>query len=360
MKKYIFFLIFFAGSKLFSQSLTAFTDLRGYFNVFDNGNTSTLEFQAPQNFKVGGACIAYNDYNSNFKVYYNGEVTTLYGGTVNSYTVTHNILAYTIAGQLRVFDRGKSKTLATNSSAYFVGDSVVAFYDNYYNAFRIYYNQDVITLENSVLVNPLVSFHASNNTAAFVTSQREFKVFWNGAAQSIFTLSPGTDLNYQTGSNVVAFLAGAANSMVIFYKGTTYNISSLPVKTYKAADDMVAFDDQNGLHAFYAGKTYDLCSSSSYSYDISDSVLIYYTPGYFKVFNRGKITVLANYMPDEYALDNNTVVWINQQGGLNAFYNDETYDLSGFDRVVFKLEGNALWYKSQTSSNKVFLRGKTY
>ncbi len=359
MKK-LAFLFFVVSLKLSSQSLTAYTDLRGYFNVFDNGNTTVLEYNLPKSFQVGGACIAYQDYNSNFKVYYKGEVITLYGGNVDKYQVTHNILFYVIAGQLRVFDRGKTKVLSVYAGDYSVGDSLVGFYDNTYKAFYVYYDHDMFTLESNVINSPLVSFKASNNTLAFVNNQREFKVFWNGGTQKVFNLSPGMDLDYQTGSNIVAFLAGLANSLSVFYKGNTYNVSTLPVKTYKTGDDMVAYEDQNGLHAFYAGKNYDLCSSYEYSYDISDSMLVYYTPGYFRVFNKGKITVLGNYKPDEYVLDNNTLAWINQQGGLVAFFNDNIYELSGFDRVMFKLEGNTLWYKSQTSSNKVFLRGKTY
>jgi hypothetical protein len=360
MKKIVLFFLLVISAGLRAQSLTAYTDQRGYLNVFDNGNTTTLEYQMPQSFQVGGACIAYLDFNSNFKVYYKGDVTTLYNGPVNSYKVTHNLLMYVIAGQLRVFDRGKTKVLSVNAGSYSVGDSLVGFYDNTYQAFYVYYDHDLFTLESNTINNPLVSFQASNNTLAFINNQREFKIFWNGGAQKVFTLSPGMDLDYQTGSNIVAFLAGPSNSLAVFYKGNTYNVSTLPVKSYKTADEMVAYEDQNGLHAFYAGKNYDLCSSSNFSYDISDSMLIYYTPGYFRAFNRGKITVLGNYMPDEYVLDNNTLAWVNQQGGLNAFYNDNTYDLSGFDRVIFKLEGNTLWFKSQTSSNKVFLCGKTY
>jgi len=360
MKNFLFLFFFIISVKLNSQGLTAYTDLRGYFNIFDNGITLTLEYQLPKSFQVGGNCIAYQDYNSNFKVYYKGEVITLYGGNVNKYQVTHNILFYVIAGQLRVFDRGKTKVLSVNPGDYSVGDSLVAFFDNTYNAFYVYYNYDMFTLESNTINNPLVSFQASNNTLAYVTNQREFKIYWNGGVQKIFTLSPGMDLNYQTGSNIVAFLAGSANNLAVFYKGNTFNVSSLPVKTYKAADDMVAYEDQNGLHAFYSGKNYDLCSSYDFSYSISDSIMIYYTPGYFRVFNKGKITILGNYMPSDFALDNNTLVWENQQGGLQAFYDGNIYDLTAFDRAAFKLEGNSLWFKSQTSPNKVFLRGKTY
>jgi hypothetical protein len=359
MKKLILFLLI-VSFKLNSQSITAWTDQRGYFNVFDNGNTSTIEYQLPQSFQIGGAVIAYLDFNSNFKVYYKGEVQTLYGGPVNKYVVTHNLLFYIIAGQLRVWDRGKEKVLSVNPGDYAVGDSLVGFYDNTYQAFYVYYDHDKFTLEGNIINNPLISFQASNNTLAFVNNQREFKVFWNGSAEKVFQLSPGMDLNYQTGSNIVGFLASPANSLGVYYKGKTYNVSSQPVKTYKVADDMVAYEDQNGLHAFYAGRNYDLLSAYDYTYDISDSVLVYYTSGYFRVFNKGKVTVLGNYMPDEYKLDNNTVAWINQQGGLSAFFDGNIYDLTGFDRVVFKLEGNALWYKSQTSSNQVFLCGKKY
>ncbi|HXB39014.1 MAG TPA: hypothetical protein VNZ49_00640 [Bacteroidia bacterium] len=360
MKKYFLFFLIIVSVKLNSQSLTAYTDQRGYFTVFDNGNTSTLEFNLPKSFQVGGNCIAYQDFNSNFKVYYNGETITLYEGAVNSYKVTHNLLLYVIAGQLRVFDRGKTKVISVYPGDYYEGDSLVAFIDYSYKALCVYYKGEIIPVENNIATNPLLGFQASNNTLAYINNQREFKVFWNGVTEKIFTLSPSSDVNYQTGSNIVAFIANASLSLSVFYKGSTYNVSSLPVKSYKAADDMVAYEDQNGLHAFYAGKNYDLCSAASYNYDISDSVLIYYTPGYFRVFNKGKITVLDNYMPDEYALDNNTVVWANQQGGLEAFYNGETYDLTNFDRAAFKLEGNTLWFKSQTSANKIFLCGKTF
>ena len=275
MKKLVLLFLILVSAKLNSQSLTAYTDQRGYFNVFDNGNTTVLEYNLPKSFQIGGACIAYQDFNSNFKVYYNGEVITLYGGPVNSYKVTHNLVVYNIAGQIRVFDRGKEKVLSVYPGDYEVGDSLVGFYDNTYKAFYVYYNHDMFTLESNVINSPLVSFKASNNTLAYINNQREFKVFWNGGAEKIFTLSPGMDLDYQTGSNIVAFLNSPANSLGVYYKGNTYNVSTIPVKSYKAADDMVAYEDQNGLHAFYAGKNFDLCSSYEYSYDISDSVMVY-------------------------------------------------------------------------------------
>ncbi len=354
----IFFLLVFG--KIYSQNVIAYTDNLGYFSVFDNGITTTLDYQKPKSFQIGGNSVAYVDFNASFKVYYKGKDTTLYDGPVNEYRVMHSMVFYVIAGQLRVFDRGRNKTLSVWPGDYAVGDSLVAFYDNTYRAFYVYYNHDMFTLENNTQQNPLVNFRASDNTLAYINNQRDFKIFWNGSVQKIFTLSPGFMVDYQTGSNIVAFLSGPSNSLSAFYKGNTYNISKIPIKSYKTADEMVAYEDQDGLHAFYAGKNYDLCSSYSITYDISDSILVYYTPGYFRVFNKGKITVLENFMPDEYAIDNNTLAWTNQQGGLRVFYNGEIYELTTFDRAAFKLAGNALWYQTVTIPNKVFLCGRKY
>lgn len=361
MKKNIALIFLLLPSVFFAQNLAAYVDQRGYFNVFDKGQTTVLEYNAPTSFEVGGACIAYVDYNSNFKVYYNGEVKTLYGGPPNKFLVTHNILFYNIAGQLRIFDRGETRNLTINPGPYEIADSLVAFCDNLYLTFNAYYNKQVIELENGLLNAPLLALKASNNTIGYVTNSRDFKVFWHGQTFTIFTLSPNSGLDFQTGSDILAFLAGPAGTgLSVFYKGNTITLTSLPIITYKACDDMVAYEDQNGLHAFSNGKNYDLCPSAGLSWDASDSVLAFSVPGYFKVFNRGKVTTLCNYKPDEFAMDNNTLAWINQQGGLNAYYNLDTYDLSGFDKVLFKLTGNALWFKSQTSSNQVFLCGKTY
>jgi hypothetical protein len=360
MKKYFFTLFLLGFVKLSAQNMSAFVDNRGYFTIFDNGNVSTIEYNAPQSFQVGGNSVAYIDFNSTFKIYYNGEVTTLYNGPVNKYFCTHNIVVYNIAGQIYVFDRGKVRALSSNTGDYAVADSLVAYIDNTFNAFYVYYDHDRFTLENNLAINPLVNFAASNNTLAYINGNNEFKIFWNGGSVKVAQLSPGYTVDYQTGSDIVAFLAGTNNSLNAYYKGNFYTISNIPVKTYKAADDMVVYEDQNGLHAFSGGKNYDLVSSYSITYNVSDSMLVFYTPGYFRVFNRGKTTILENYMPDEYAIDNNTLVYVNQQGGLKVFYNGETYDLTMFDRVQFKLEGNALWYKSQTMPNKFFLKGKKY
>ncbi len=362
MKSIIYSILFWMAfvSGMQSQSLSAFVDGRGYFIVFDNGNSTTLSYQAPASFKVGGSCIAFQDFNDNFRVYYNGNDTTLYSGPVNKYIVTHNLVFYTIGGLLKVFDRGKVKTLSSYPGDYSVGDSLVAFYDNTYKAFYVYYDHDMFTLENTFGQYPILNFQASNNTLAYQNNVRDFKIYWNGGVQKISNFSTAYDLKYQTGSNIVAFTGNIDMGLYAFYKGQIFTLSTLAVTFYDTGDDMIAYSDQNGVHVFYAGRIVDMGPTIDATYDVADSIMYYYSPGYFKVFNKGKITVLENYKPDEIAIDNNTLVYLNQQGGLRAFYDDKTYDLSTFEHANFIITGNTVWFKTQSGPHRVFLKGKIY
>jgi hypothetical protein len=354
--------MFFFSAQLKSQSIIAYNDNRGYFNVFDNGVTTTLEYQAPQSFQVGGNCVAYVDFYNNLKVYYKGEVTTLYDGIPTKYQATHSLLVFNLGGIIKVFDKGKVTTLSTWTTNYQVADSLVAFIDQTTGSFKVYYKGGFQTIEDFHQTQMILEYQASNNTMAYLTYLREFKIFWNGNGYNLFKLANNSSqIQYQTGSNIVSFTSNNILGLTVFYKGSIFNVSNKQVTDFQTGDDMVAYTDAGGMHVFYAGKNYDLNGFAPDFFQVADSMLISYNPGYFSVFNKGKSSVLANFLPSEYAIDNNTLTYVDLQGGLNAFYNDESYQLSTFDKLIgFKLTGNAVWYSTSTVYNKVFLRGKTY
>ena len=345
-----------------SQSIIAYNDNRGYFNIFDNGTTIVAEYQQPLSFQVGGNCVAYIDYNSSLKVYYNGEISTLYDGVPTKYQVTHNLVVFDIAGVLKVFEKGKITTISTWDSTYQVGDSLVAFGDLTTASFKVYYNGNIQTMEDYHQTQNILEYKASNNTLAYLSYLSEFKIFWRGSGYNIFKLpNNSAEIKYQTGSDIVSFTTNNMLGLNVFYKGNMYTASSKQVDNYQTGDDMVAYNDAGGFHVFSAGKNYDLNSFAPDFYLVADSMLIYYMPGYFAVFNKGKSTVLENFMPTEYAIDNNTLTYVDMQGGLKAFYNNDSYQLSTFDKLIgFKLIGNAVWFSTSTVYNKVFLKGKTY
>ena len=351
-----------SGILLPGQNIIAYTDNRGYFNIFDNGKTIVAEYQAPQSFQVGGNCVAYIDYGNSLKVYYQGEISTLYDGIPTRYQVTHNLVVFNIGGVIKVFDKGKTTTLSGYTISYQVGDSIVSFIDLGSATFKVYYNGNIQLMEDFHATQNILEYNTSNNTMAYLTYLSEFKIFWQGNGYNLFKLpNASAVLNYQTGSNIVSFTNSNYLGLHAFYKGNTYPLSNKQITNYQTGDDMVAYTDAGGFHVFYAGKTFDINSFPPDFYLVADSMLIYYTPGYFSVFNKGKMSVLENFMPSEYAIDNNTLTYVDLQGGLKAFYNDDTYQLSTFDKLIgFKLTGNAVWFSTATVYNQVFLRGKTY
>ncbi|MHB8258837.1 MAG: hypothetical protein ACYDCN_04285 [Bacteroidia bacterium] len=364
MKKLLIYNLAFIiyNSFCFSQNITAYTDNRGYFNIFDNGNTIVADYQAPHSFQVGGNCVAYVDYGNNLKVYYKGEISNLYDGIPTKYQVTHNLVVFDIGGVIKVFDKGKITTITGYAASYQVGDSLIAFIDQGTASFNVYYNGKIQTIEDFHVTQMILDYQASNNTVAYLSYLSEFKIFWQGNGYNIFKLANAAEkLDYHTGSNIVSFTSTNIMGLNIFYKGNTYNLTNKPLTDYQTGDDMVAYNDPAGFHVFYAGEKYDLNSYAPDFYQVADSMLIYYIPGFFYCFNKGKKEVLENYMPTEYAVDNNTLTYLDVQGGLKAYYNEDSYQLTTFDKLIgFKLTGNAVWFSTETVYNKVFLRGKTY
>jgi 10-bladed beta propeller domain-containing protein len=353
--------LFFHFFQVKSQNIIAYTDNRGYFNIFDNGLTTVADYQAPQSFQIGGNCVAYVDYTNSLKVYYNGEISTLYDGIPTKYQVTHNLVFFNVGGVLKVFDKGKITTLSGYASSFQVGDSLIAFVDNGTGSFKVYYNGDFQTMEDFHVTQMINGYNASNNTLGYLTYLNEFKIFWNGKGYNIFKLPNSSyKLDYQTGSNIVSFTTNGMG-LNVFYKGNTYTLSNKQITNYQTGDDMVAFNDAGGFHVFYAGENYDLNGFAPDFYQVADSMLIYYMPGFFYCFNKGKKEVIENFLPTEYSIDNNTLTYVDLQGGLKAYYNSDTYQLSTFDRIIgFKLTGNAVWFSTATVYNQVFLKGKTY
>jgi len=344
-----------------SQSIIAYTDNRGYFNIFDNGVTTVADYQVPQSFQIGGNCVAYVDFNNSLKVYYKGEISTLYDGIPTKYQVTHNLVIFNVGGVIKVFDKGVITTISGYAASFQVGDSLVAFVDQGTASFQVYYNGKFQTMEDFHVTQNILGYNASNNTMGYLTYLNEFKVFWQGNGYNIFKLPNASyKLDYQTGSNIISFTTNGFG-LNAFYKGNTYPLSNKQITNYQTGDDMVAYNDAGGFHVFYAGKNYDLNGFAPDFYLVADSMLIYYTPGFFYCFNKGKKEILENFMPSEYSIDNNTLTYVDLQGGLKAYYNDDTYQLSTFDRIIgFKLVGNAVWFSTATVYNQVFLKGKTY
>ena len=141
-----------------AQNLTAYHDYREYFYVFDNGLTKLLEYLPVQSYQIGGNAIAYIDNSYNLKVYSKGMVTKLDIVPDIKYFATDHLVAYMAAAQLYVFDNSRIKTLSNWVDYYAVGDSLIAFFDQFNQSFQVYYKGKSIVLEDALGEPPVKEF----------------------------------------------------------------------------------------------------------------------------------------------------------------------------------------------------------
>ena len=123
----LFLLFVFSG---FAQISAAYTDARGYFYVLDGNEFRHVEYQQIRSFKVGDGLLVYVDGLENLIAHFGGRKDTVEKYHVTNYFVSGSLLVYNMGKQLKVYDLGKIKRLSFSAESYFVGDSIVAFYDN--------------------------------------------------------------------------------------------------------------------------------------------------------------------------------------------------------------------------------------
>ncbi len=92
--------------------IMAYVDNLGSFRVFNNGATKKLLSDRPDFFYVKGNVVVYS-YNYSFNVYYNGEVTTLQNRTPKDFQVGNEGVAWLDdSGRLQLFHKGKIYTVS--------------------------------------------------------------------------------------------------------------------------------------------------------------------------------------------------------------------------------------------------------
>ena len=348
-----------AGSILptYSQTLSAYTDYREYFYVFDDGYSQMLEYHPVQSFRVGGACLAYIDNRGVFKIFFRNKKITLEKYRVTNYFSTNNLLVYTLENQLIVFDRGKRMTLVYHPAYYAFGDSIVAFYDEASSYLKVYYDGEIREVEAGLSGRPMKSMVVGDNLFAYVNQADYFKIFYHGKLIE----ESYRPKNYKVSGNTVAYITEAELEFKIFYKGTTRNVENFEPQSYKAGEDMVAYIDETGsFKVFYKGEIIELSSFEPEFYRIKENMLVYSESDFFKVFTDGESYTLANYIPEKYYVHRNVVAFIDEQDQLVGFYKGSLETISYEKLNNIEVYGNAVSFEIGVHTNKTYYKGKVY
>ncbi|MBI4945700.1 MAG: hypothetical protein HY840_04785 [Bacteroidetes bacterium] len=359
MKNYLFLFCFFAFYGLLpAQNISAYSDYKNYFYVFDNGVSKELEYLPVKWYKVGKNAIAYFDNSDNFKAYYQGNKFDLAFSAPSDCQVTDDFIVYFFGKTLKIFDKGDITLLSGWTTTYVIGDSIVGCLDQNTYTYQIYYHGNIFYLPDFLDDNSLRSFRAGDNLLAYISNEGFLKIYYKGR---IFNTEASQSMNYKAAANTVAFVNEATQEFNVFYKGNLSVLDNFPPRTFVVADDMVAYVDNSGsFKVFYQGKITELSSYAPLFYDAEDNILVYGDNVNFKVFYKGTSYTLERYIPGVYKKDFNTLVYQDSEGYLNTFSDGKIQKVCNEKVASWDLFGNTIKFINSMNEVHFFVAGNIF
>ena len=343
---------------LFSQGLSAYSDYKNYFYVFDDGVSKQLEYLPVQWYKIGGNAVVYLDNSSTLRAYYKGEKYILSEMQPTACYATDNMIVYFSATALKIFDKGNITLLSSWATDCIIGDSMVGCVDQNTHAYKIYYNGQEHYLPDLLDYNSIKSFCMGDNILAYKNTGEYLKIYYRNQIINTEVYQPS---QYKASANTVAFVNESTQEFSVFYKGSISVLEKQPPNSFSVGDDMVAYVDNNqNFKVFYNGETFELGSFSPQFYNAEDNILVYADNVNFNVFFKGKTYTLEKNIPKEYKIDLSTLVYKDTQGFLNVFFEGKTGRASNEIISTYQLSATTLKFSNSMNESHFFVNGKTY
>ncbi|MEZ5046172.1 MAG: hypothetical protein R2831_04200 [Chitinophagaceae bacterium] len=345
-----------------AQPYSAYTNIRQEFFAFDNGMINKIEPMQPVNYKIGRSAIAYLDNTRTFKIYRDGNVMPVTDLFTTQFDVSDNLVLYRSAKMISVVDGNDIVILSRLCDRYALGDSVVLFYDINQSSFNAYYNGKITELEGFLAINDYdfkfdSTVKVSDNIGAYINFNDQFKVFYNN---EVTTLENQSVRNFQVGRNVVAY-TDINNVFKIFYKGQTYTMDAFAPSSFMVGDDVVAFQSYDGyFKLFYNGSLFTIGYYTP-QYQVKDRVVAFEDlNGYFKIFYEGDQIQIDNFFPSKMELGYNSLAYVNKSNMLRLFSKGKVYDITSMTLQDMRLDYDVLQFKVGFNAYKMFYNGEYY
>ncbi|MFM8432233.1 MAG: hypothetical protein ACKOA1_05510 [Bacteroidota bacterium] len=340
-----------------AQGISAFSDYRGYFYAFDNGNFNKLEYLPINSFKAGSNGIAYVDNRNDFKVYSGGKSINLLNAADFKYWVTDYLVAYKVGQVLYVNDGADKKLLCYYNTKMTVSDSMVSWFDDSQYTFNIYYNGRTAVLENSLL-EPPKAVKAGSNTLAWINQSNFFNVFYRGTVVNLDDITP---IQFETGRDILAWVDGYNQYFNIFYNGDTAIASTFAPDSFKVGNGVLAYVDQTGnFQAFYNGGIKQLIPDRPDFFLVKGNLIVYAYNNQFNVYYNGKNYPVERYIPASFKIGLNSVAYQDPGGSLKFFSKGVTYTASTEYINDFDVTGDVLRMAVGTNTTQFFWDGQLY
>jgi hypothetical protein len=361
--------------------LSAFTNFQNQFMVWDNGMIRKIEYLVPLKVEIGRSAIPYIDNSRSFKIYHNGGSQKVNDGFTSNFQVSDNLITYQNAKTLFVWDQGKITNLSRYCEQFYLGDSLVLFFDGVQKEYRAYYDGAVHPIEGFLAANTaenvfnttqtkirisnemdiasgqLPGIRVSDNIAAYINYANQFHIFYRGQiiGQESYQVA-----SFDVGRNTVAYV-DANRTFKIFQGGKTTEVDNFPPYSYSVGDNLVAYVGyDNYFKIFYNDSIYNIGYFQP-EFEVKDNVVAFQdATGYFKVFYKGEVYTLESYYPENITVGYNSVAYINRANVLRLFTEGNIYDVTNADIAQWQLNYDVLQYRFGANMFKIFYKGKTY
>lgn len=352
----VFFFLLVSFSSI-AQPLSTYVNMQNQVMVWDNGLIRKVDYLRPLLTKVGRSAIPYIDNSRSFKIYYRGGAKQVNAGLTNEFKVSDNLIAYKNNTALYVFDQGKTKELSTYCDQYYLGDSILLFFDGIRSEYKAYYNGIVHPIEGFLASNALEVVKVTDNIAAYDNYANQFRVFYGG---KILPQEDNAVNSFEVGRNTVGYI-DVNRRFKIFHTGETYIVEDFPPNSYQVGDNVVAFVSNDGYFKVFYDNSIESLGFFSPKYRVMDNMVAFEDPsGYFKVFYKGKVYTLESYYPDKFTMQYNSIAYVNRMGMLRLFSMGEVYDVTNASLEAWELTYDVIKYQVGKNMFRIFYKGREY
>ncbi len=341
----------------FSQNIAAYRDYRNHFFLFNDGITSQLEHQPVRSYKTSLQFVAYEDNAGTLKAWHNNRLTVLEKAWAGSYTVTDFMVVYLNYGLLRVFDGNRIHELSSTAGSYLVGQQAVLFMDDRYLLLKIFIHGKVHELEN-IALGQIQEMKVGFNTAAFITYNQRFNVFYNGQLSEAESYPP---VEYQCGKDVVAWIDESTQIFKAFIAGKTFKLSEFKPVSFQTADSLIAYVSQDGNFYVVTGKTSRKVETTAPRfYQARERIVVYELNGFFIAFVQGEKYELESYLPSHYHIHQNKIAWLDRNNRIK-WLNNGTIEIVTYEGSKnFSVNGNTVFFIDNTGRERIYYNKKIY
>jgi hypothetical protein len=341
----------------FGQGINAYSDYRNHFFVFENGISTQLEHQKIKSFKTSLHFIAYEDNTGTLKAWHNGNLTVLEKAWNGTYTVTDYMVVFLNYGALRVFDGKKIHELTLNAGKHVIAQQAVLFLDEKYLLLKIFINGKIHELEN-ISIGEVQEMKAGFNTAAFITYNNRFNIFYNGIMTEAESYPP---LEYQCGKDVIAWVDESTQLFKAFIGGKAFKLSEFKPKSFQVADSLIAYIGADGDFNVITGKTTRKVETvEPRFYSAKDRMVVYELNGYFMAYVNGARYELENFIPASYHIHNDKIAWFDNSNRIKFLINGNIEVVTYEGTKNFSVNGETVYFIDNTGRERVYYQKKVY